>query len=372
MKLFTKSLLIAFVGAVTLNATSTNAAEAPEPKVGELEAVTTFDDARGGGITISPKGRIIISMHPLDAPKLRVVEVMANGTKQPFPTLDWADGPETGAVGFSSVIGVHSDSKGIVWILDMGSESSPAQLVAWDTVKNKLHNTIEIAPSSLKPNSFIQDFAIDEKHEKIYIADMTFGNFAGATKPAIIVVDLETGASKRVLESATELMPEERDIVIEASLLASKTKEGKTNKLRFGLNPIAIDDTFEWLYFGAFSGTTVYRIPTAVISNSDASDVTLSKNIEVFGPKKPSDGIAFAPGGGILATDLEHNAIGLTTKGEYRTLISDKRLSWPDSLAISDGYIYVTQDQLHQHPAFSQGLGNAKAPYTLYRFKYQH
>ncbi|MCV3263102.1 hypothetical protein PWW31_12375 [Vibrio harveyi] len=40
-------------------------------------------------------------------------------------------------------------------------------------------------------------------------------------------------------------------------------------------------------------------------------------------------------------------------------------------MAVSGDYIYVTQDQLHQHPAFSQGLGNAKAPYTLYRFKYQ-
>jgi sugar lactone lactonase YvrE len=166
-------------------------------------------------------------------------------------------------------------------------------------------------------------------------------------------------------------MPEDRDIVIEASLLASKTEQGATNHLRFGLNPIAIDDNNEWLYFGAFTGTKIYRVPTSALENAKNTDSKLQNKIEVYGPKRPSDGIAYAPGGGILATDLEHSGVGLVTKGKYQTLIQDKKLSWPDSMAVSGDYIYVTQDQLHQHPAFSQGLGNAKAPYTLYRFKYQ-
>jgi len=366
MKLFKTSMVMLAMGLSSATTLTANAVD-----VGALEPVTQFNEYRGGGITITPKGRMVVSMHPLDGPKIKVVEVMANGTKQPFPTLDWADGPETGKVGFTSVIGVHSDSNGVVWILDMGSESAPAQLVAWDSEANTHQKTIVIAPSALQANSFIQDFAIDEKNGKIYIADMTFGNFAGATKPAIIVVDIKSGKSKRVLEGAKVLMPEDRDIVIEASLLAAKTKEGNTNKLRFGLNPIAIDDENDWLYFGAFTGTTVYRIPTSAIANTRLSDKKLVKKVEVFGPKNPSDGIAYAPGGGILATDLEHNAVGLTTKGKYEVLVQDKRLSWPDSLAVSNGYIYVTQDQLHQHPAFSQGLGNAKPPYTLYRFRYE-
>lgn len=366
MKLLNKTALFGMIGFSALAANYVSAAE-----VGPLEAVTQFNEARGGGITVTPDGRIIISMHPLDDPKYRVVEVMANGEKKPFPNIDWADGPDTGNVGLSAVIGVHTDSNGIVWMLDMGSEKSPAQLVAWDSVNNSLHTTIKIDKSALQPNSFIQDFAIDENRGKVYIADMTFGNFQGATKPAFIVVDLETGKSRRVLESAQQLMPEDRNIVIEASLLASKTESGETNSLRFGLNPIAIDDEFEWVYFGAFTGTQVYRLPASTLADNNASDRDLQNTIEVYGPKNPSDGIAYAPGVGILATDLENSAIGLTTPGHYQTLIEDKKLSWPDSLAVSNGYIYITQDQLHQHPAFSQGLGNAKAPYTLYRFSYQ-
>ncbi|MFT2109539.1 L-dopachrome tautomerase-related protein [Marinomonas sp. 2405UD68-3] len=254
--------------------------------VGLLEPVTQFTDARGGGITITPAGRIIVSMHPLDGPKLKVVEVMANGVKQPFPTLDWADGPELGKVGLSAVIGVHSDSKGIVWMLDMGSEASPAKLVAWNSVSNQLHKTIELTPSALLPNSFLQDFVIDEKRGKIIIADMSFGNFSGAIKPAFIVVDLITGNAKRVLEGADALMPEDRDIVIEASLLASKSKEGEVTKLRFGLNPIAMDDRSEWVYFGAFTGTKIHRISAAALADTKFSDNQLESKIEIFGPKK--------------------------------------------------------------------------------------
>lgn len=340
-------------------------------EVGPLETVTEFTDYRGGGVAITPEGRIMVSMHPLDGPKYRVVEVMANGAKKPFPNLDWADGPDAGEVGFSAVIGIHSDSKGIVWVLDMGSEKAPAQLVAWDSINNRLHKQHEIPKSVLVGNSFLQDFVIDEERQNVYIADMTLGNFAGESDPAIIVLDLETGQANRVLKGADNFMSPDRDVVIEASLLASKAKEGDTTKLRFGLNPIALDEKSEWVYFGTINGEKVFRIPAATLADSELDDKKRAAMIEEYGPKRPSDGIALAPGGGILVTDLENNAVGLTTKGKYEVLVQDKALSWPDSLAVSNGWVYVTQDQLHQHPAFSQGLGNAKPPYKLMRFRYQ-
>ena len=366
MKLFKTSMALAALSLAGSMVPAVNAAE-----IGPLETVTEFTDSRGGGITITPNGRILISMHPMDGPKIRVVEVMANGSKQPFPTTDWADGPETGEVGLSSVIGIHSDSKGVVWILDMGSNKTSAQLVAWDSVNNRLVKAIKLSTSALVGNSFLQDFVIDETRQKIYIADMSLGNLAGATKPAIVVVDLKTGKSKRVLESTKAFMPDNRDVVIDASPLAAKSKDGKVTKLQFGLNPIAIDDKNEWVYFGALSGETIYRIPAATLAHNNMTDKKRENKIEVYGPKNPSDGIAYAPGGGILVTDLENSAVGITTKGKYQVLVQDKQLSWPDSLAVSDGWVYVTQDQLHLLPPFSQGLGNGKPPYKLMRFRFQ-
>ncbi|WP_419779770.1 hypothetical protein [Maridesulfovibrio sp.] len=119
------------VALLTLLVPAVNAAE-----IGTLETVTEFTDYRGGGIAITPQGRIFISMFPMDGPKYRVVELMANEEKRPFPTIDWSDGPEIGKVGINAVIGIHSDSNGVLWILDMGGEKYPAQFVAWDTVNN--------------------------------------------------------------------------------------------------------------------------------------------------------------------------------------------------------------------------------------------
>ncbi|WP_444905689.1 L-dopachrome tautomerase-related protein [Microbulbifer sp. SSSA008] len=362
-KILFAALALAGVGSLATSVTHAAKAES-------LQTVTEFSESRAAGVTVTPNGRVLVSMHPLDAPKLKVLEVMANGSKQPFPNRDWADGPEQGEVGFGSVIGIHSDSKGIVWILDMGGENTPVQLVAWDSVNNKLHQQIEISKSALVENSFPQDFSLDEKRQKIYIADMSFGNFNGATKPAIIVVDLKTGHSRRVLESANEFMPPKQDLIIGGVLLAAKTA-GDTNKsLHFGLNPIALDEKAEWLYFGSLSGDKIFRLPAAQLADADISESKLTAQVEEFGPKKPSDGIAMAPEGGVLVTDLQNNAIGLTTQGNYQILLQDKQLSWPDSLAISNGWVYITQDQLHQHPAFSSGLGNAKPPYKLMRFRY--
>ncbi|MCV3263100.1 hypothetical protein OGZ01_10085 [Vibrio harveyi] len=92
--LLTTSLFTAAAAISAVASYSTYAAE-----IGSLEAVTQFNDYRGAGVTVTPEGRLIVSMHPLDNPKYRVVEVMANGTKRPFPTMDWSDGPEVGDVG---------------------------------------------------------------------------------------------------------------------------------------------------------------------------------------------------------------------------------------------------------------------------------
>lgn len=364
-----KSLNTLIAAFALIGSAVSNTAYAAEAEA--LQTVTEFTDSRAAGVTVTPSGRILVSMHPLDAPKLKVMEVMANGTKQPFPTLDWADGPEKGEVGFASVIGIHSDSKGIVWILDMGSETSPTRIVAWNTVNNKLHKQIEISKSALLENSFPQDFALDEKRQKIYIADMSFGNFNGATKPAIIVVNLKTGQSRRILESTDTFMPSNQDLVIEGVLLSAKTGENSSKSLHFGLNPIALGEKGEWLYFGTLSGNTIYRLPAALLADEKISSEKIASRIEEFGPKNPSDGIVIAPGNGVLVTDLQNNAIGLTTKSNYQILVQDKQLSWPDSLAVSNGWVYITQDQLHQHPAFSSGLGNAKPPYRLMRFRYK-
>ncbi|MFS8182236.1 L-dopachrome tautomerase-related protein [Pseudovibrio denitrificans] len=335
----------------------------------QLEEVASFTETRPGNITVTPNGRMIVSMQPLDGPALKVVEVLKDGSKAPFPTQDWADGPEAGELGLSAVIGIDTDSNGVVWMLDMGSEASAPRLLGWNSETNSLHADLQIDKSALAANSFLQDFAIDEKRGQIYIADMTLGNLAGPSKPAIVVVDLKTGEARRLLEAAEQFISPDRDVVIDGGLMAAKGEDGSLNKLRFGLNPIAISDDSEWVYFGAVNGEQIFRIPAAKLADASAKSEELAASIEEYGPKKPSDGMTFNPNGGLIVSDIENSAIGLTTEGKYEVLIQDERLSWPDGFDVAkDGYVYVTQNQLHKHPAFNQGVNGAKAPFYVMRF----
>lgn len=336
----------------------------------DIEVVAELTNTRPGNITITPNGRMILSQQPLDDPELRVVELMANGTLQPFPTLDWADGPEKGEVGFAAVIGVHTTQEGIIWILDMGSATSQAKLVGWDSIKNSLFKIIPIEKNALLANSFLQDFAIDEQRNKIYIADTTLGNLAGLTKPAFVVVDLETGQSRRVLEANAKLMPPKHDVVIDGSLLGASREDGTIDAIYLGLNPIAIDSQNNWVYFGTVNGSDLFRIPTSVLADDNATDIKLAASIELFGQKRPSDGITIDDKGNVYTGDIENSAVGIVNKAGYSVLAQDKTLlSWPDGFAIDNGWLYITQNQLHLTAPLNEGEAHGTKPYHIVRIK---
>lgn len=336
----------------------------------ELEVVATLDGTRPGNITVTEQGRIFLSMQPLDAPELRVVELNKDGSTKPFPTQDWADGPEKGDVGFSSVIGIDSSAGGIVWILDMGSATAPAQIVAWDSVNDKLVKRIEISKDVTVGNSFLQDFALDTKRNMIYIADTSLGNLYGDPAPAFVVVDLTTGKARRVLQSDKTLLSPEHNVVIDGSAMNTKRENGQSDPLLLGVNPITIDANNEWLYFGTVNGSAIYRIPAAALANEKMSDAVLAEHIEFFSEKRPSDGMIISDKGDIYVGDIEKNGIGIANKKGYKKFVQDdKLLSWADGFSIQGDYLYATQNSLHLHPAFNEGVEGSTKPYHVIRIK---
>jgi sugar lactone lactonase YvrE len=53
---------------------------------------------------------------------------------------------------------------------------------------------------------------------------------------------------------------------------------------------------------------------------------------------------------------------------QLSTVVSDDRLSWPDSLAWGpDGGLYVTASQIHNMPRFNGGKDMRTTPYRLYK-----
>ncbi|WP_192037108.1 L-dopachrome tautomerase-related protein [Halomonas sp. YLGW01] len=335
----------------------------------ELKTYASLSDTRPGNITVLENNRVIITQQPLDNPTLRVVEVAPDGTKRPFPTQDWADGPDIGEVGIAATIGIDTDSNGVVWILDMGDQNNPAQLVGWDTRANELHKVITIPADATLPISFLQDFAIDEKRGKIYIADMTFTAPATDMRPAFVVVDIETGEARRVLQAAPPLMPVYHDVVIVGQPMAAQgTDGGEPTPWHLAMNAISIDPAFEHVYFGTVNGSTIFRLPAAALADPTLEDEQRIEHIEPYADKRPNDGFIYSAGlDGVVSGDIEQHAVTLSTPDAMTTLAQDEEhLRWPDGFAYGpDGTLYITSNQLNTHPALNAGEDGSDRQYYI-------
>lgn len=334
----------------------------PEASSHQLSVVATIPQGPGN-IAVSPSGRIFISLHQFYSPEYTVAEYH-HGRLNPYPTKAWASPPGPDGVGMKSVLGLRCDRRGILWMLDNGS--TPPRLVAWDTNREKLHRTIDITAPATRPGSFHNDFAIDDARHHIYIADI-----GGDSGPAIVAVDLKTGASRRMLTGHPSVSAQDVPMIIDGREVTMG--EGANAKpARVGVNPITIDAASEWVYFGAMHGRDLYRIKAADLANPALSSDELTTKVIRHGAKPISDGITIDSMGNIYITDLMNHAIGVTTPdGQYRTLIQDtKQLSWPDGLSAGpEGWIHATVNQLHKSAPLNGGTNTATPPFSIVRFK---
>lgn len=305
------------------------------------ETVFSSQDIRPGNLAVTSNGRLFVTMNPLVAPTTKVFELNKNGKNVSYPNDEYATGINSI---LKAVIGIRADSKDNLWLLDMGAK----QFVVWDTKNEKLVRTIKIPADVVKPASFLQDFIIDEKHNRVIIADMTQGDLKSAPEPAFIVINTENGEAKRMAQSHPSMMPE--------------TKGG------FALNPIAIDPNFNYVYFGALNGRTIYR----VASSSFNDEETLKNGIEKFGNKSFSDGIEVDADENVYITNIEKTEIGVFNKKEgFKTLATlPEGQSWPDGLYVAkDGYVYGTVDQLNRTAALNNGEDVSTGPYLVVKTK---
>jgi hypothetical protein len=361
----------------------------PAAPADTVETVVELDQTPGN-LAATPLGRVFASMHPFGAPAIRVVELRAEGGAIAYPSPGWAGDVGPNGLGIASIIGIRADSKGILWMLDAGplggdSATEPKsfpKLIAWDTNTDRLVRVIHLPPPSSSRASFLQDFAIDEARDCIYIADCGIGLGQDNAKPGIVVVYLKSGVSRRVLENAECVRPEaDAAMVIDGREVKTAGPDGKPTVARVGINPIVIDDANEWVYFGSMHGTTVYRIKAAALATPGMTDELLVEAVEKYSSKPVSDGMGIDAAGNLYITDLPGNAIAVVEAASapgpdglraHRTLIADPKLSWPDSVLVGpDGHLWIVANQLHRHPALNWSDDGPKndivPPFTILR-----
>lgn len=332
------------------------------PARADLEIVATFGPKTPpANVAVGPDGRIFMTLHPFFGPELRLVEVMEDGSTRPYPSEAWARAPEGDGPGLAGGLGIQVDRQGILWVLDGQGPDRAGRLIGWDTRAERLHRVITLAAPITREDSFLNDFAVDRTHEAVYIADT-----GGPETAALIVVDLETGRARRVLEGSDVTRSEDLDMEIDGRVV---TLGG--GPARIGVNPITVDPQNAHVYFGAMNGRSLYRVATRDLLDESLAPDDLLRRVTRYGDKPISDGITMDGDGNVYVTDITADAIGVVRPdGSYEILYQRDDLSWPDGGAFGpDQKVYVTVNELHRSPPLNGGENGALGEFKLVAFE---
>lgn len=330
-----------------------------------------------GGITTLPSGQLVINYHPFYAPaeKIGLLNATRDGTT-PYPNADWqtctsADGTQKNPnTCLNWVLSAHTDANGILWILDSG-QAEPRitpKLVGWNTARNVLHRIITIpAPASL-PESQHNDFVVDLRREVIVIADEGIATTPRGDKAALVVVDLKTGESRRVLQGHPSVLPDfTRPITVDQGLPTAKEIP-----LYVGADGITLDAEGEWLYFAPLNAAHVYRVRMNDLVDRSLAPTALGERVQTYAGKPNTGGLTIDKAGNLYLTEVGERAIGVipAASRSYRRLASAPGMVWPDGVVYAqDGYMYTGAAQLPLAAALNNGKAENAAPYLVYRFR---
>lgn len=334
-----------------------------------VEVYATVDQA-AGNIAFTAQGDLVYSNHPFFKPQYRVVSYNSN-TKSvsPFPNLSWNTPRTSDDHYLSNVLGIRDDSNGIVWMLDMGQRDPVTpKIVGWNTLTNQLERIYYLPVTALKDTSQPNDMVVDLIHHVFIIADEGIGNGGDGSTAALIITDMKTGLSRRILEGTRTTLPENTPTVISGNALAVNGKN-----LLVGADGITADSKFEWLYYAPLNGTKLYRVRISDLINESLSANKLDKLIETFSSKPNNGGLSIDTAGNLYLTALESNSVSviLAKDRSVHQLVSDKNMLWPDGVSYNkkDGYMYVSAAQVHLGAVFNDGVDKSTQPFYIFRFK---
>lgn len=339
-------------------------------EVPELNAVFQLPLAPAG-MTISPKGTYLISVSPDEKPQNRIIEVSKTGESKPFPNVAIGQASRSESLVLDAIKGMQTDKQGNVWMLDNGRRSElPPKVVAWDYDHSRIHRVFNLAPPAVLPGSLLDDLALDPEQPFVYLADPAKGSDA-----ALIVLDTSSGLARRVLQGHPSVVPVTGlDLIVDGKKLQTLRLDGSVADPQGGVNPIAVDRKGEWLYFGPMRSKHLYRIRTEHLRNPGLSPEKLAGLVEDYAAKPLCDGITLDSKGNVYVSDLAAKAIGMIAADtrEYRVLITDPRLLWPDGLCFGiDGRLCFFTNVAKTRPSVSRRTGPMESQDTNYLFHMQ-
>ena len=351
------------LGVACMVSTSSEAQAAPP-----LQVVAQSRSMIWSGVAVDA-GRIFVSATRWSGSQGPQVAVLDQaGQPRAYPDAAWngwtAGAPAAGA--FVNVNAIHLDGQGGLWVVDTGSPTfggdplpGGAKLVRIDLATNRVTRVYPLGAEIAKPKSYIDDVRFNGRHA--YLTD--------AGDPGLIVLDLDTGRARRVLDDhPSTIAPFDRSVVTSDGPV--RTADGKLLKVQ--ADPLEVSPDGRWLYYGPLEG------PWSKIATRDLDDETLSASdlaarVSAWADLPPTGGTAMAPDGTLYFTELSTNTLRRRSpNGRLSTVVRDARLHWVDALFLNaDGELYLPVPQLDRAPPFQRYGSAVKKPVQLFRLSLQ-
>ena len=314
------------------------------------------------GVATTPGGRIFVTF-PHASPGVRVAEWTSTAF-QPYPDIawnQWAPGRDP-AHSFVLANALRIGTDGALWVVDAGSPGigkpavlGAAKVVQIDVDTNQVRRVYPLAAVATA-KSYVDDIRFDG--HTAYLTD--------AGEPGLIVLDLDSGKARRVLDgdpSVTDRRPNRA----EGAILTRQ--DGKPAVIH--ADQLEVSPDGRWLYYMPASGP-MYRVETRYLDDESLSEAALSSHVEMFADVPSSGGTAMDAGGVLYLSDPDHDRVlKITPDAKISTLVEDPRLVWPDALWIDDlGYLWIPAAQLNRTAEFQPGgKSRVELPITVYKLQ---
>jgi hypothetical protein len=319
------------------------------------------------GVAVSPRGRVFASFPrwtSLGAPS--VMEAMPDGSFKPYPGNHWNEW-QPGASSHDRVVSSHAvfaDSSNNLWIVDDAAPrvappvEGAAKLVKIDLDNDSVSRVYPLGSEILPKGTMIGHMRVDARFA--YVTEAHHGS--------IIVVDLETGRARKLLEGDPSTRADPSIIpVVEGREFRRKT--GEVPQLHVDLLELSVDG--KWLYFMPLFGPVLRRIETKVLRDETLSEAGVAACVEDVVRVPPLAGITIDRSGNFYFCSFTENAILRMGKDrKIETLIADPRISFPNEPSVGpDGWLYFPSSQAHRLPSFNAGVSRVQLPFEVFKLK---
>lgn len=308
-----------------------------------LEVLAELPLPPGNVASSRRSGRIFFDVHPFTEPQRfteSFVFELVDGESRPYPSEELQ--PR-----LQGALGMTVDALDRLWIVaPHGLEDRPTRLFAIDLATDALVLEHELGAEA---GMFSQDLRVSPDGKTVYLADT--GAFF-LSSPALVVFDVDTRTTRRVLEGHPSIEPQDWQI---------RTADGPYTlayglvTFSVGVDGLTVSHDGQWLYYATMSHDTLFRVPTEALRDPTRSAEALAAAVESVGRKPLSDGIEIDARGRVYVTDVENGGLAVVEPGgQLQTLVKDASIVWADGVSLmSDGTVLLTDSQI---PAYIDPL----------------